>query len=169
MSFFLLSFLSLLFIFSSCGPHYSWTANDSQESHNQWILPLSVQTRLDPTCREVTARSPFFGWSRAAEPIHTHTPPSLARFALQQSCIAPTVNSEQRGEQDGSDHPTGGAAWGFKRHKRRGAEGWLVARRGHHRAQSLLWCWAAQMWWRQSDGKSQPLAKCHCIPGLSGF
>lgn len=123
MSFFLLSFLSLLFIFSSCGPHYSWTANDSQESHNQWILPLSVQTRLDPTCHEVTARSPFFGWSRAAEPIHTHTPPSLARFALQQSCIAPTVNSEQRGEQDGSDHPTGGAAWGFKRHKRRGAEG----------------------------------------------
>lgn len=108
MSSFRLSFLSLLFIFSSCGPHYSWTANDSQESHNQWILPLSVQTRLDPTCREVTARSPSFGWSRTAEPIHTHTPPSLARFALQQSCIAPTVNSELRGEQDGSDHPTGG-------------------------------------------------------------
>lgn len=33
-----------LVFFSSCGPHYSRAANDSQESHNQWVLPVSIQT-----------------------------------------------------------------------------------------------------------------------------
>lgn len=104
-------FLRLLFyFFSSCGPHYSWTANDSQESHNQWILPLSVKTRLDPTCREVIVSSPFSAgtkpWSR-----FTCTRPPLTRFALQRTSNAPTVTAHSSGsrsrsvKQDFFDHP----------------------------------------------------------------
>lgn len=92
------------YFFSSCGPHYSWTANDSQESHSPWILPLSVKTRLDLTCCEGITSSFFLAgnWQRSRF-TYTHCHPS-AGLCCSSVAALPRALPMAGAEHDFSDH-----------------------------------------------------------------
>lgn len=92
------------FFFSSCGPHYSWTANDSQDSYSQWILPLSVKTRLDLTCCEGITSSFFLAgnWQRSRF-TYTHCHPS-AGLCCSSIAALPRALPMAGAEHDFSAH-----------------------------------------------------------------